>query len=376
MVKIAIVYRVIPHYRRRFYELLKERLAGNGIELELIYGQPSRRDAMKRDTVDIRWATKISNRVFEIGGRELYWQPVLNYLKDVNLVIVEQATKLLVNYVLLLYQSFGICKLAFWGHGKNLQEISANLLAEKIKRMVSTRVHWWFAYNELSASIVRDLGFPSERITSVQNAIDTRNLINALSKLSAGDVGRVRRELGIEGTNVGIYAGGMYFEKRLPFLFEALRLVRRKISDFEMIFIGSGVDAEIVRKAADEYHWIHYVGPKFEEEKVPYFAASKLFLMPGLVGLGILDAFALETPLITTRLPIHSPEIDYLQNGYNGVMVDEPEDPAAYAQKVSYFLQNETARQKLVDGCRIARDVYTLESMVDKFYDGILNAIA
>jgi exopolysaccharide biosynthesis WecB/TagA/CpsF family protein len=45
---------------------------------------------------------------------------------------------------------------------------------EKWKQIWLTKVDWWFAYNDLSAGIVRSLGYPEERITSVQNAIDTR----------------------------------------------------------------------------------------------------------------------------------------------------------------------------------------------------------
>jgi hypothetical protein len=46
---------------------------------------------------------------------------------------------------------------------------------------------------------------------------------------------------------------------------------------------------------------------------VPYFILSKLVLMPGLVGLAVLDASALEVPLVTTAVPYHTPELTTLK---------------------------------------------------------------
>jgi len=375
MPKIAIISKTVPIYRRDFYNGLRRVLSENNIELLLLYGQPSRRDALKNDTIDLEWAVKVPSKIWEFGHTELYWQPVLSYLKDVDLVIVEQASKLLINYVLLLQYWLKIRKLAFWGHGKNFQENSANRFGEWIKRRVSTRVHWWFAYNDMSALVVREMGFPPERITSVQNAIDTRALTRALQNLTPKEIEKTRTDLNLYSLNVSIYAGGLYPEKRLSFLLESLHLIRRQIPDFEMIFIGGGVDAPMVEQAAAQYPWIHYVGPKFDREKVPYFAISKLFLMPGLVGLGILDTFALETPLVTTQIPLHSPEISYLQNGVNGLMVDNASNPQVYADAVIRLLLNEDARQKLVDGCISVRNVYTVEIMVSRFAQGIIKAL-
>ena len=375
MRKVIIIYKTIPQYRRRFFEMVRERLTQQDVEFVLLYGQPSRLDALKKDTVEFPWAVKIPSRIWEIGNLEIYWQPVLGYLKNADLVIVEQASKLLVNYVLLIRNALGIQKLAFWGHGKNFHATPSNWFAEWIKRLISTHVHWWFAYNDLSAQTVRELGFPQERITHVQNAIDTRQLTDALVALSKQKVEQVRRELGIHSANVAIYTSGIYPEKRIPFLLESLYLIRKQVPDFEMIFIGSGVDAGLIEQAVSQNSWIHYLGPKFDNEKVPYFAISKLFLMPGLVGLGILDSFALETPLITTRIPLHSPEIDYLKNNINGVMLDDADNVQAYADMVAQLLLDEPRRQRLVKECQISREQYTVEAMVANFSQGVLQAI-
>jgi glycosyltransferase involved in cell wall biosynthesis len=167
----------------------------------------------------------------------------------------------------------------------------------------------------------------------------------------------------------------MYSDKRLPFLLEACQLIRQRVPDFEMIFMGAGVDVGLVTEAARWHSWMKFVGPKFDQDKVPYFMLSKLFLMPGVVGLAILDAFALGVPMVTTAVSGHGPEIDYLNDGRNGVMVQQAESPVAYAEAVTELLKNEEERQLLVAGCRAAAEVYTVENMVEKFATGVKQAL-
>ena len=117
-------------------------------------------------------------------------------------------------------------------------------------------------------------------------------------------------------------------------------------------------------EAAQKHEWIHYEGSKFGKEKIPYLMLSKLMLMPGLVGLCVIDCFASETPLITTEVPFHSPEIFYLVDGVNGIVVKEANDTMAYASKVVKILQNDFLLDKLKMGCRVAKDKYSMERMI------------
>lgn len=139
--------------------------------------------------------------------------------------------------------------------------------------------------------------------------------------------------------------------------------------------MGAGPNDRIVKEAAEKYKWIHYVGAKFDEEKVPYFMLSKLLLMPAAVGLAVLDAFALEVPLVTTDGPFHGPEIEYLVDGVNGVSVQEPDDPVAYAAAVTRLLKDDALRERLVAGCRKSANLYTVEEMVQRFTSGVLRAL-
>jgi L-malate glycosyltransferase len=373
--RIAILYKSLPQYRRPFFELLRTHLASLHIDLDLIYGQPAPADAAKQDCVDLPWATRIRNTIIPLGNRNAYWQPALALTKNADLVIVEQANKLLTNYALLALRLLGKRRVAFWGHGKDFQSRRRFPLRESIKRHLVRHVDWWFAYNTISAEAVQSAGFPAEKITQVQNAIDTRRLTLSHATVTPAQIVRLRADLAIRGANVCIYAGALYPDKRLDFLLQSADLLRAADPQFELLVLGNGPQAPLIQSAAATRPWLHYVGPKFDSEKVPYFAASKLLLMPGLVGLVVLDSFALETPLVTTAIDYHSPEIEYLRNNKNGLIVSPADSPAAYAAAVAALLADEPRRQALIAGCREAREQYTIEEMVRRFAEGICSAL-
>jgi glycosyltransferase involved in cell wall biosynthesis len=79
--------------------------------------------------------------------------------------------------------------------------------------------------------------------------------------------------------------------------------------------------------------------------------------------------------LVTTAVPYHSPEIEYLQDGINGVVVRQAQSAAAYAEAVADLLRDHGRRQLLVAGGRASAEVYTIENMVDRFAAGITQAL-
>jgi glycosyltransferase involved in cell wall biosynthesis len=372
---VTVVYRWLPFYRIPFYEAFCAELDRRGITLRLIYGQPTAEEATKQDTGSISWAHPIESRVIAVGGRSLLWQPCASLMRGSDLVIVEQASRLLLNYVLLAKQRMGGPKVAFWGHGRNFQQYGASRLGEAVKRLVSRWPHWWFAYTEGSAEIVRSLPFPADRITVVQNAIDTTALRKRRASVDDELLGALRRRWDIGSENVAIYSGGLYAEKRVRFLLQAAHALRRRVPDFELIVLGAGPDQQLIEAAASEHPWIHYPGPCFGSEKAAYFSLSQVMLMPGLVGLAVVDSFALEVPLVTVDLPYHSPEIEYLRHGENGLKLPEETDPEGYAAVVADLFSDSVRLERLRTGCRSAANVYTLEAMVGRFTDGVVQAL-
>ena len=131
-----------------------------------------------------------------------------------------------------------------------------------------------------------------------------------------------------------------------------------------------------MEEAARAEPWLDFRGPTFDDEKALALASSSLTLMPGVVGLAIVDTFAYGCPIVTTDHPFHSPEIEYLRDGVNGVMLPRDTTPTQYADAVAGLLQAPQRRGRLRDAGTHSATELTMAHMVQRFADGIRLALA
>ena len=362
---VTIIQRILTHYRIPFFNRLKKLLDKAGIDLQLIYGQGSQDEELRKDQVDINWAIKIHN--YYLPGRIVY-QPCYNLLKDADLVIVEQANRNLLNYGLLAKRLLTNQKVAFWGHGRNYQ-VKEDSFANRFKWLYSDKVDWWFAYTEGVKREVAANGFPLKKITAVQNSIDTFELIQARKSIIEDELMALSDRLELGVGPVGVFCGGMYREKKIPFLLEACFKIRDYIHNFQMLFIGGGTEAHYIQDASKSESWIHYLGPLFGREKVKHILLGDICLNPGVIGLVILDMLALQLPMITTHCNILSPETEYLEHGRNGIIT--PESMELYVREVVNLLNDRQRLGYLKQGCSESAKKYTIENMALNFTAGI-----
>ncbi|QNE32442.1 glycosyltransferase family 4 protein [Sphingomonas sp. NBWT7] len=371
----TFVTRILTHYRIPFHEQVREALDANGIDYRLIHGQPDSSEAAKGDLATLPWAQSVENRPIMDRGK-LVWQPVWHEAMASNLVVLGQENQLLVNYPLQLFPPRMRPRLALWGHGRNFQARNPKSRAEQWKRFWATRCDWWFAYTDESRRHVESLGFPPERITVFNNAVDTGGLQRLAAVVHKAEIAELRARLGIHGDTVAIFVGGLYPEKRLDFLVAAADLVRGQIPNFTLVVVGGGVDNAKLEALATTRPWLIVAGPRFGREKAALMQMAKLFLMPGLLGLAVLDAGVMGLPVVTTSYPWHSPEIAYLRDGETGVIVEPWEDAEAYATAVVALLTNEAARSAMSSSARRYAGAFTIEAMAERFAAGIAAALA
>jgi glycosyltransferase involved in cell wall biosynthesis len=342
----------------------------------LIVAEGLDEDRAKGDRASMPWAEIRPLREFSIAGRSLLWQPGFDVAYGSDLVITEQASKQLFNVVLAYGQRALRTRHAFWGHGKNFQAPLEGSSGEGLKRRLTRRAHWFFAYNELSARAAVEAGISADRVTVVMNATDTAHIRAVVGALPADSGPRVRHELGMGSGPVGVFMGGIYPPKRPQFLLDAAAVIRTLVPDFEMLIIGSGSERDLVESAANAAPWIHYAGPRYGDDRLRLASVASIQLMPGMVGLNIVDAFALGLPTITTDIDYHSPEIDYLIDGKNGVIVSGDPSPGEYAHRVAELLHDPVRLALLQHGAFEASSELTIEHMADNFARGVLDALA
>lgn len=358
MTRVAVVQELLPRYRSRFFDLLRARLAHEGVELVLVHGRARGDRALLADEGDLPWAHVVDSTQLGMGrGTPLVWQRALSHLDGADLVVVEQASRHLLNYLLMARRATRRQRLAFWGHGANLQARSDRSWRERWKRLYSRNADWWFAYTDGAARRVAALGFPPERITVVQNATD----VAAVPPLPR-EPGRT------------CFVGGLHQHKQIPFLLGAAAMAARSVDGFRLVVAGDGPERATVERALVRSPWLELLPPQFGADKSRVLLSSQLVLMPGLVGLVAVDSLRTATPIVTVEGPHHSPEYEYL-TPQNASVLPRGATPEDYAAEVRRLLTDDQGLEAMRARCREDGSQLTVEEMARRFAAGVLAAL-
>lgn len=375
--RVCFLTLVLSHYRVRFHELVREKLARDGIDYDVVYSDPVGDDQSKRDTVELTWGHKVPVRSFRVLGQDFFWQDALDRAGNADLTIVSQESKLLINYLLQArYWLRGRPKFAFFGHGKGHGVGAFGRQREIWKRFLATRVHWWFAYTRPVADLLRNYGFPADHITVNNNTIDVDELTTDLSSVGPEEIAAFRAEHGLGEGPIGTFIGAIYPAKRVQFLIEAAHEIRRRVPDFQLVIAGAGSDAARVQEAASTYDFIHALPPRFGKDKAILLKASRALLIPGAIGLVAIDSFAAACPIVTCAGFDHGPELDYLEHDTNALVLPKETSVEGYAAEAARVLTDEALAERLSAGAATAARSYSIENMAENVAEGIRRALA
>lgn len=372
--RVLFVCEWIPRYQLSFFDGLRSELARHDVELTVVQGDPPPRTALRGDSARLPWAIHRPNRYIGLGGRRLVWQPWRQEAIRSDLVIADQASRLLLNYWLLAQQARGRVIVALLGHGANLNVARASRLGEWVKRHISRRAQWWFAYTEAARERVEALGYPHDRITVVQNSALTANEKRAIESVRADDVAALRHRFELGDGPIGLFLGSLYEEKRWRLLLAAAERVSAGLPGFVLVIAGDGPDRAEVVKLASGRNDVRVVGRAEGSTKTELLAAASLLLLPGAVGLAVTDAFAAGIPTVSTAVPTHGPEFEYIEDGVNGLVLPGEATAEDYGDAVRSLLTDQAQLGALSDGARASAAVYTEEAMVTRFTQGIVEA--
>jgi glycosyltransferase involved in cell wall biosynthesis len=367
---VVIIVANIKQFRVVFYEQLATRLSAAGIRLLVAYSDSHDTEALKGDSVDLKFplGLKVPGHYF-IAGRLLWQRVPLAEMRRAELIITEQSNGYLLNYPLLLASRLGLKRVAYWGHGYNHQA-PPGALGERFRRRFIGLADWWFSYTQRTADYLRSNGFSADRITVINNATDTTAFAAQVAAVSPTELQALRHQLAVpQSARIGLYCGSLYGHKRIPFLLDGCARIQARIPNFVLAVAGAGENEALLREAVPRLPWLRYLGPQFGRTKAALFRSAEVFLNPGLVGLAILDSFAAGLPFVTSDLPIHSPEIAYLEPGVNGLVLPAAVD--RWADAVVTLLEDPDRLAAMGRAAATTGRKYTIEKMVENVAQGI-----
>jgi glycosyltransferase involved in cell wall biosynthesis len=221
-------------------------------------------------------------------------------------------------------------------------------------------------------------GIDPQRVFVVHNTLDTERQVGFHAQLERDDPAVLRAKLGLETDSVVLlFVGRVYKDKRVGELVEAARVIRegglarRRV---EVVIVGDGPDLPNAKALAGDgpVHFRGSIRDQFEVAR--YMRIASAVVIPGKVGLAANHSFAQGLPIITRAHQLHSPEIEYVRHGENGLIISGSMEN--FARALAEFVDSDSLQQRLAAEALATRDTLSVESMAANFDEGVCAALA
>lgn len=358
--RLAVQQRVLPSYRRPFFELLAERCEGG---LSLFAGQPRPQEAINTVTqlsgVDYNPAKNV--HIFD-GPLYLCRQPgMLDWLEGqrLNVLVVEANARYLSTPAAIDWMQAQNKPVLGWGLGAPpLHGMLAGLRKRRRRRLLGS-LDGLISYSQMGAEQYRAQGVAAERVFVAHNAV-----------VPAPDKPPAARPPEFQGAPAVLFVGRLQARKRLDLLFKACGSLPVKP---RLLVVGDGPErAAMEAQAAADYPQTEFLGAKFGAELDQIFGQADLLVLPGTGGLAVQQAMGQALPVIVAQGD--GTQQDLVRPG-NGWLVP-PGDLDALTEALGEALADAARLRRMgAESFRIVQQEINLERMVDAFIQAV-NAVA
>lgn len=370
---ILIFQQIVPAYRVPVFRSMYRKFGSI-----LCHSTHNRSSHIASATQSIDFPHEIVKN-YDLAGT---WQMVLPALRKYNpkIIIAGVAVTNLTFFKLLLLKFIFRYKLIAWGHGVNNKELNNPLqgVRGRIMKFYFKKADAVIFYSERRKEIVEQL-LPSlkGKCFIAWNTLDLSIVKNIYAELQQKGQQAVRRELGknFSAQYNLIFIGRLLTDKRIDLLLQVVEILVPQLS-IALHIIGDGQEEDLIKQHSLFDKCIFHYGAIYNDAITgKYLYASDLFVMPGYIGLSIIHAFACGLPVLTCKTgangPFHSPEIEYLQPGRNGIL--SAGDPLQMAADIKDLLEDaaklqemkKNAEKKAYEECTIERMMHGFERAID-----------
>lgn len=172
-----------------------------------------------------------------------------------------------------------------------------------------------------------------------------------------------------------LFVGRLVYYKGCDILIEAFR----KVSNAELVMVGSGELEEVLKQQTNKYgmdNRVHFLGSIDDDQLSREFEVCDVFVLPSVLkseafGLVQIEAMAYGKPVINTNLPSGVPYVSI--DGITGLTV-EPSNSDTLAEAMQWMVDHEVERLAMGKMARErVKETYRMENMLNsvrKVYKG------
>lgn len=169
-----------------------------------------------------------------------------------------------------------------------------------------------------------------------------------------------------------LFIGRLIPSKRIADAIHYFSLLKEQHKNLKLEIIGDGPDRAIVEDAIKKEKDITWHGTLVNEVDIaPIMARSSFVFIPGLSGLSINHAFAYGRPYITLKAVKHGPEISYLKNDINGLLLNDKSEEILKA--ISDLLNDKVKLDQLCINAKAKAEELTVEKWVQQIKNSLID---
>lgn len=384
--KIAVLHQgCVPVYRRGFFERLCE-VSGN--EYVVFHGEPPSNTSLQAASPPFSFENvEVKNRELRLGNSVAVYQPVVwRYITGgFDGAVIGHEFKFLSSLAILFLSKLMGRKVVWWGFGyrkaygswqksglSGLKDGLARWAADFLAKLGSG----YLAYTAKGAEYLQKIGVPDAHVAVVRNTMDVDEQILLAEEVASLGLAELCEEFGLfPDSHVLLYVGRLVPRKRVDLLISfAMSHPQVAGRPVEALIVGDGEERARLEALAQGAGNVHFLGA-IDPSDIRIAKAMKLsaaVVVPGYLGLAVNHAFAHGRPVVTLEHDFHSPEVEYLSNGENGLMIPGGEE--GFAAGLAAFLSSPDEQSRLSQGAKEARESLRLDHMVEA-YDGFLTRL-
>ncbi len=355
----------IPPYRVAFYEAV-ERMRPAWWRFSVVYDPDvSRRKsfpALDPDRLSFPTVTVSSVRIG--NGRTILQGSARTWLGHDLLVVGCELSNL--SYTLLHLLRLVGTPVACWGQGREKRFPSRSTdLTQAIKLAIARRASGYFAYTRAAGTLLARHGVREDRLFGLENTIDIDAERQRYARYRAERT-TVRRELGIEHSRALLYVGRIEKRKGLATLHRALERLSRLDPSYRLLVVGAG-DREPLQ-SFDTATCID-LGPLPADELARAYVASDLYVLPGTIGLGPIQALCFDRIPAVIDSARHAPEYEYLSDA-NALIAPRGSSAEEYAAMIHRAFESGQIERRAAQAWPTISHL-TIDAMAANFIAGV-----
>ena len=313
-----------------------------------------------QETIDGNQYVRVPGKIFEV-----YREEVISYLEanHFDLIHIFNRPRL----VLPVRQAAPNSKIILSMHNDmfNPEKINpeeAKAAIDEVTNIVTV--------SDYIGNVIKDL-YPqaSSKIRTIYSGVDTNRFLPGSHSKMQKIRNEIRKTNGLENKTVILFAGRLSNNKGVDRLIRALPELSSKFKDLALVIVGSKWFSQ-----NDVTDYVAYVRALAKKLPIPvvstgfvspseiqnWFAAADLFVCTSIwqepLARVHYEAMAAGLPIVTTARG-GNPEV--IRIGENGLVVENPEDPGCFTEKITEILSNKSLMKKMGErGRELALTLY------------------